>query len=76
MHEKFLLILSDHAVNSSWVQQEVEAAVYKEVTTRQEILFPIRLDNTVLESETLWAKRIRQRHIGDFTGWQWAYTSL
>ena len=70
LHEKLLLILSDHAVNSPWVQQEVEAALYKEVTTDQEILFPIRLDNTVLESATLWAKRLRQRHIGDFTGWQ------
>lgn len=70
MHEKLLLILSHHATMSNWVQQEVEAALYKEVTSGQEVLFPIRLDNTVLESETLWAKRLRQRHIGDFTGWQ------
>ena len=70
VHEKLLLILSHHAVSSPWVQQEVEAALYKEVTTGQEILFPIRLDNTVLESDTMWAKRLRQRHIGDFTGWQ------
>ena len=70
LHEKLLLILSYHAVNSPWVQQEVEAALYKEVTTGQEMLFPIRLDNTILQSETLWAKRLRQRHIGDFTGWR------
>jgi hypothetical protein len=50
LHEKLLLILSHHAVNSPWVQQEVEAAWYKEATTGQEILFPIRLDNTVLSS--------------------------
>ena len=53
-------------VNSLWVQQEVEAALYKEATTGQEMLFPIRLDNTTLESETLWAKGLHQRHIGDF----------
>jgi uncharacterized protein YjbI with pentapeptide repeats len=70
VHEKLLLILSKDAVMSNWVQQEVEAALYKEATTGQEILFPIRLDNTILESNTLWAKRLRQRHIGDFTGWQ------
>jgi TIR domain len=70
LHEKLLLILSKDAVNSSWVQQEVETALYKEVTSGQEILFSIRLDNTVLESNTLWARRLRQRHIGDFTGWQ------
>jgi len=34
------------------------------------MLLPIRLDNTVLENETLWAKRLCQRHIGDFTSWQ------
>ena len=51
-------------------QLEVEAALYKEVTTGQEILFPIRLDDMVLSSETLWAKRLRQRHIGNFTGWE------
>jgi hypothetical protein len=55
---------------SNWVQQEVESVLYKEATTGQEILFPIRLDNAVLESDMLWAKRLRQRHIGDFTGWQ------
>jgi len=46
-HEKLLLILSTDAVMSNWVQQEVEAALYKEVITGKEILFPIRLDNTV-----------------------------
>ncbi len=70
VHEKLLLILSADAVTSNWVQQEVEAALYKEVNSGQETLFPIRLDDTILESETLWAKRLRQRHIGDFTCWQ------
>ncbi len=70
LHEKLLLILSQHAIRSNWVQQEVEVALYKEVTTGQEILFPIRLDNTVLESNATWAKRLRQREIGDLTGWQ------
>jgi serine/threonine protein kinase len=70
LHEKLLLILSDHTVNSTWVELEVEAALYKEVTTGEAILFPIRLDNTVLQSDTQWAKRLRQRHIGDFTNFQ------
>ena len=69
LHKKLLLILSNHAINSNWVQQEVEAALYKKVTTGQEILFPIRLDNTVLQSDTSWAKRLRHRHIADFTSY-------
>lgn len=70
LHDKLLLILSKNAVMSNWVQQEVETALYKGTTTGQEILFPIRLDDTILEIDTLWAKRLRQRHISDFTGWQ------
>jgi uncharacterized protein YjbI with pentapeptide repeats len=70
LHEKLLLVLSQHAISSNWVQQEVEVALYKEVATGEEILFPIRLDNTVLESDAIWAKRLRQREIGDLTGWQ------
>jgi uncharacterized protein YjbI with pentapeptide repeats len=69
-YEKLLLIFSQHAINSPWLQQEVENALYKEVRHGQEILFPVRLDNTILESETLWAKRLQQRHIGNFTNWQ------
>jgi uncharacterized protein YjbI with pentapeptide repeats len=68
--EKLLLILSKHALTSNWVQHEVEAAMYKEVTSGQEILFPVRLDDIILESDTQWAKRLRQRHIINFTGWQ------
>jgi hypothetical protein len=68
--EKILLILSTDALMSNWMQQEVESALYKEITTKQEILFPIRLDNSILESDTQWAKHLRQRHISDFTNWQ------
>jgi len=70
VHEKLLLIFSHNTVRSNWVQQEVEVALYKEVTSGQEILFPIRLDNTVLESDAAWAKRLCQREISDLTGWQ------
>lgn len=57
-------------MNSAWVEREVDAALHQEIKRGNDVLFPIRLDNTVLESDTLWAKRLRQRHIGDFTGWQ------
>ena len=34
-------------------------------------LFPVRLDNTVMDSTTAWATHIkRTRHIGDFTNWK------
>lgn len=68
--DKLLLILSHHAVNSAWVQYEVESALYKQATSGRETLFPIRLDNAILESDTPWAKRLCKHHIGDFTNWQ------
>ena len=67
---KFLLILSEHAVNSAWIEREVDAALHQEIQRGQDVLFPIRLDNAVLESHAGWATRLQHRHIGDFTGWQ------
>ena len=35
------------------------------------MLFPIRVDDTVLEIKEAWARLLRgQRHIGDFTRWK------
>ncbi len=70
LHDKLLLILSQHAVTSSWVELEVHSALQKEKKSGQRVLFPLRLDNTILESETSWARMLQPRHIADFTGWQ------
>lgn len=70
LQDKFLLILSGHAVNSRWIEREVDAVLHLEIKRGQDVLFPIRLDNAVLESNTGWATRLQHRHIGDFTGWQ------
>ncbi|MEM9452038.1 MAG: toll/interleukin-1 receptor domain-containing protein [Cyanobacteria bacterium P01_E01_bin.6] len=68
LHDKLLLILSEHSVASEWVEDEVETAFEKERKTGETVLFPIKLDNTVEGIETGWAAKIRrQRHIGDFT---------
>lgn len=70
LQDKFLLILSKHAVNSAWIELEVDTALHQEIKRRKAVLFPIRLDNTVLESNAGWATRLQHRHIGDFTRWQ------
>jgi len=70
LHEKLLLLLSGHALASSWVEDEVEAALEKEQRQQREVLFPVRLDDTVLQTTRAWASKLRrQRHIGDFTNW-------
>ena len=76
LHDKLLLILSEDAVNSTWVEDEVESALEKERMAKQggeerTVLFPIRLDSAVMETDAAWAANIRRtRHIGDFSAWK------
>jgi hypothetical protein len=70
-HDKLLLILSQHSINSDWVEAEVETAFEKESRLKQPMLFPIRLDDVVTETDQAWAAHIRRtRHIGDFSRWK------
>jgi hypothetical protein len=69
--EKLLLVLSAHSIDSSWVEDEVEAALERERREHREILFPIRLDDSVTgPTVPAWAARLRRQvNIGDFTRW-------
>ncbi len=69
--DKLLLVLSQHSVASQWVEQEVETALEKERKEGRTVLFPIRLDKTVMDIEGGWPALIRNtRNIGDFTRWK------
>jgi uncharacterized protein YjbI with pentapeptide repeats len=71
LYDKLLLVLSKDSVDSPWVEAEVEAAFEKERRQKRPVLFPIRLDDSVMESDRAWAAEIRRtRHIGDFRHWQ------
>jgi hypothetical protein len=71
IHDKLLLILSEHSINSEWVEDEVEAAYEQERQRGKTVLFPIRLDSAVLDTDKAWAAKLkRSRHIGDFTHWK------
>ena len=71
IHDKLLLILSEHSINSEWVEDEVEAAYEQERDRGKTVLFPIRLDPAVMDTDKAWASKLRrQRHIGDFTRWK------
>jgi hypothetical protein len=49
----------------------VNAAFEHEQKQNRTLLFPIRLDDTVMDCNQAWAADIRRsRHIGDFTGWK------
>src|SRR5438876_402495 len=71
LHDKLLVVLSQHSVNSKWVEREVMAALEKEQQQHKWVLFPITLDERVMQTSLLWAATIRRsRHIGDFTCWK------
>lgn len=70
LQDKLLLLLSKSALASGWVEDEVEAALEKEQRQQREVLFPVRLDEQVMQTNVAWAAKLRRtRHIGDFTHW-------
>ncbi len=66
-----MLILSKKSIESDWVEKEVETAFEEERRRKETVLFPIRLDNKVMETNEAWAADIRRtRNIGDFRNWK------
>lgn len=50
---------------------EVEHALEKERQSGKIVLFPIRIDDAVMQTETDWSAAIkRRRHITDFSWWK------
>jgi hypothetical protein len=70
LHDKLLLVLSENSMNSSWVEWEVRKALKKEKEKGLTVLFPVRLDDAVMEAPYDWAGEVRKRHIGDFRKWK------
>ena len=69
--DKVLLILSAGAIESDWVEDEVTTAFAEERRRKQLVLFPVRLDDLVIDSDEPWAGKLRDnRNIGDFTQWK------
>ena len=71
VYDKLLLVLSEHSIASNWVEKEVETAFEEERRRKKTVLFPIRLDRTVMDTDEAWAADIRRtRHIGNFVQWK------
>jgi uncharacterized protein YjbI with pentapeptide repeats len=71
LYDKLLVILSENSVKSAWVEREVQAAFEKESRQGSTVLFPVRIDDAVMDCSRPWAADIRRtRHIGDFRRWK------
>jgi TIR domain len=68
---RWLLALSANSISSDWVEKEVETAFEKERENKSTLLFPVRLDDAIVESKTGWAADIkRTRQVGAFRRWK------
>ena len=71
LYDKLLVVLSRNSIQSPWVEDEVESVLARERRENREVLFPIRLDDTVMETQEAWAESLREiRYIGDFREWR------
>jgi hypothetical protein len=79
VHDKLLLVLSEHSIGSPWVMTEIRRARKAEARDSQRKLFPIRLVgmDTLREWECFdadagqdLAVEVREYHIPDFSTWK------
>ncbi len=60
LRDKLLLVLSETSVTSAWVLKEVRTALAEEEQHGRPVLFPIRLDDAVMDTTEQWAHDIRR----------------
>ena len=79
LHDRLLLILSEHSMNSEWVNTEIAKARKREVKEGKRVLFPVRLvefdvlrDWECFDGDTGKdsAREIREYFIPDFSNWK------
>jgi uncharacterized protein YjbI with pentapeptide repeats len=62
LRDKVLLILSEGAIGSDWVEGEVTRALDEERTRKQVVLFPVRIDDAVMQTSEAWARLLRAQY--------------
>jgi hypothetical protein len=67
--DRMVAVLSSHAIESRWLTTELRLAVELEKQRSSQVILPVRLDNSVLDTrESVW-QLIHDRYIADFTEW-------
>jgi uncharacterized protein YjbI with pentapeptide repeats len=71
LRDRLVLVLSEDSIQSGWVEDEVTTAYDEERRRGQTVLFPIRLDDAIMDTKAAWASKLRMnRNIGDFRRWK------
>ena len=79
VNDRLLLVLSEHSLNSEWVQTEIRKARQSELREQRQKLFPIRLvsidrirDWNCFDADTGkdFAVELCEDHIPDFSNWK------
>ncbi|MFZ1427892.1 MAG: toll/interleukin-1 receptor domain-containing protein [Geminicoccaceae bacterium] len=71
LRDKVLLVLSEGAIASDWVEDEVTKAFAEERQRKLTVLVPIRIDSAVLATDEAWAVKLHDsRNIGGLSGWK------
>jgi hypothetical protein len=77
VRDKLVLLMSEDAIASEWVEREVNRGLAEEARRREEtgkkqtVLFPITIDDTAFKTDEEWAMLIKDdRNIGDFRQWK------
>jgi hypothetical protein len=71
IHDRLLLVLSASALQSTWIRYEVNRARDIERRRGCTFLFPIRIDDAILNSgDAEWRVLADSKHIGDFKQWR------
>lgn len=79
VHDKLLLILSEHSMNSDWVKAEIASARDREDREKKQMLFPITLaPQENIRQQALFdgdrstgsAREARENFIPDFSNWK------
>jgi len=79
LHDKLLIVLTEHGMQSNWVRTEIRKVRQREEKENRRLLFPIRL--VPFEAIKKWeafdadtgtdvAAEIRKYYIPDFTNWK------
>jgi hypothetical protein len=79
LHDRLLLIVSEHSMASEWVKIEIAHAPHREIREKRYILFPVSL--VPYEAVREWrcfdaetgkdsARKLREYFIPDFSNWK------